>query len=135
MRDSNCRIRRRAATGRHRAAARARPPTRSSASSKTSACFAKLWVGGVQAQPGLHLRTLLSSVPIASCGREWGWWSRGWAALTGEKEKTASEEAVDCDLEKWLPLEQRLRNLLLMPTPSLVAAIESGSRLQPRKSW
>lgn len=31
---------------------------------------------------------------------------------------------------RWVLLEHALRNLLLMPTPSLVAAIESGSRLR-----
>jgi hypothetical protein len=31
----------------------------------------------------------------------------------------------------WLPLEYAVRNLLLIPTPGLVAAIESGSRLAP----
>lgn len=30
---------------------------------------------------------------------------------------------------QWLPLEHAVRNVLFMPTPSFVAAIESGSRL------
>jgi len=39
------------------------------------------------------------------------------------------EEACSALEDRWLPLDHALRNLLLMPTPSLVAAIESGSQL------
>lgn len=49
--------------------------------------------------------------------------------LAGKKEKATSEEVALWDLEKWLPLEHAVRNVLFMPTPSFVAAIESGSRL------
>ena len=53
--------------------------------------------------------------------------------LSHELQKARRLEEDDSSLEgqDWLPLEHALRNLLLMPTPSLVAAIESGSRLAP----
>lgn len=44
-------------------------------------------------------------------------------------EETPGDRIGSYHCEVWLPLEQGVRNVLFIPTPSLVAAIESGSRL------
>lgn len=44
-------------------------------------------------------------------------------------ERDPGEGIGSYDCVKWLPLEHAVRNVLFMPTPSFVAAIESGSRL------